>query len=77
MTCQTKRLNFDASTLNGLSPALIASLHENNDGGAVKRLNAESETRHHGRITMPVRQFQWHHRSAHYRCADRCEERRD
>lgn len=33
-------LPFDAAALNGLSSKLIASHHQNNYGGAVKRLNA-------------------------------------
>ena len=33
-------LPFDGAALNGLSAKLIASHHQNNYGGAVKRLNA-------------------------------------
>lgn len=40
MSFDIKPLPFPASTLNGLSEKLIASHHENNYSGAVKRLNA-------------------------------------
>jgi len=40
MTYQTKPLPFDPKRLSGLSEKPIASHHENNYGGAVKRLNA-------------------------------------
>ena len=33
-------LTCNPATLDGLSAKLVASHHENNDGGAVKRLNA-------------------------------------
>jgi hypothetical protein len=36
---QVKPLPFDASTLKGLSEKLITSHHQNNYGGAVRRLN--------------------------------------
>ena len=40
MNFQTKPLTLDLAHLKGLTPGLIASHHENNYGGAVKRLNA-------------------------------------
>lgn len=40
MPYQLKPLPFEASALRGLSEKLIVSHHENNYGGAVKRLNA-------------------------------------
>ncbi|WER47310.1 Fe-Mn family superoxide dismutase [Cupriavidus sp. WKF15] len=40
MTYQTKPLACDPASLPGLSEKLIISHHENNYGGAVKRLNA-------------------------------------
>jgi Fe-Mn family superoxide dismutase len=40
MELQPKPLALDLATLDGLSPRLIASHHENNYAGAVKRLNA-------------------------------------
>ena len=40
MDARLKDLPFDPAVLKGLSPALIASHHQNNHGGAVKRLNA-------------------------------------
>ena len=40
MTARPKDLPFDPAALNRLSPALITSHHQNNYGGAVKRLNA-------------------------------------
>lgn len=43
MTYQTRPLPFDPKRLSGLSEKLIASHHENNYGGAVKRLNAIAE----------------------------------
>ncbi|MCA8492776.1 superoxide dismutase [Burkholderia arboris] len=43
MTYQTKALPYDPTALPGLSEWLIRSHHENNYGGAVKRLNAITE----------------------------------
>ena len=43
MNAMTQPLPFDADTLNGLSPKLLNSHHQNNYGGAVKRLNAIRE----------------------------------
>ncbi len=40
MTARPQDLPFDLAALNHLSPALITSHHQNNYGGAVKRLNA-------------------------------------
>jgi Fe-Mn family superoxide dismutase len=40
MTYELKPLPFQPSTLRGLSEQLIVSHHQNNYGGAVKRLNA-------------------------------------
>ncbi|HJV61186.1 MAG TPA: Fe-Mn family superoxide dismutase [Albitalea sp.] len=40
MDLRTRPLTLDLSTLDGLSQRLVASHHENNYGGAVKRLNA-------------------------------------
>ncbi|OYU98825.1 MAG: superoxide dismutase [Burkholderiales bacterium PBB5] len=40
MTARLQDLPFDPAALNSLSPALITSHHQNNYGGAVKRLNA-------------------------------------
>lgn len=40
MTARLQDLPFDPASLNRLSPALITSHHQNNYGGAVKRLNA-------------------------------------
>jgi superoxide dismutase, Fe-Mn family len=40
MTARLQDLPFDPTALNRLSPALISSHHQNNYGGAVKRLNA-------------------------------------
>jgi superoxide dismutase, Fe-Mn family len=40
MDTQIKPLPFDAAALRGLSERLLASHHQNNYGGAVKRLNA-------------------------------------
>lgn len=40
MTARLQDLPFDPVTLNRLSPGLITSHHQNNYGGAVKRLNA-------------------------------------
>ena len=40
MDVQMRQLPFDPATLNGLSEKLLRSHHENNYGGAVKRLNA-------------------------------------
>jgi len=40
MEAQIQTLSFDPSTLRGLSAKLLTSHHENNYGGAVKRLNA-------------------------------------
>ena len=40
MNVQTQALPFDPATLRGLSAKLLASHHQNNYGGAVKRLNA-------------------------------------
>jgi superoxide dismutase, Fe-Mn family len=40
MTARLQDLPFDPAGLNRLSPALINSHHQNNYGGAVKRLNA-------------------------------------
>jgi Fe-Mn family superoxide dismutase len=40
MDALIQALPFDAASLHGLSPQLIASHHQNNYGGAVKRLNA-------------------------------------
>lgn len=40
MDARTHPLPFDPTTLHKLSPALIASHHQNNYGGAIKRLNA-------------------------------------
>ena len=40
MTPQPRPLTIDVGRLNGLSQRLITSHHENNYGGAVKRLNA-------------------------------------
>lgn len=40
MSYQMQDLAYDPATLNGLSEKLIASHHQNNYGGAVKRLNA-------------------------------------
>ena len=43
MTARLQDLPFDPAALNRLSPALITSHHQNNYGGAVKRLNAIRE----------------------------------
>ncbi|MGF6346793.1 Fe-Mn family superoxide dismutase [Variovorax sp. W2I14] len=40
MDLQTRPLPFDSTALRGLSSKLLSSHHENNYGGAVKRLNA-------------------------------------
>jgi superoxide dismutase, Fe-Mn family len=40
MDARLQNLPFDPAKLSGLSPGLIASHHQNNYGGAVKRLNA-------------------------------------
>jgi hypothetical protein len=40
MDARLQDLPFDPAALHGLSPGLIASHHQNNYGGAVKRLNA-------------------------------------
>ena len=40
MTARVQALPFDPSTLGGLSAPLLTSHHENNYGGAVRRLNA-------------------------------------
>jgi rhodanese-related sulfurtransferase len=40
MNARLQDLPFDPVTLNRLSPGLITSHHQNNYGGAVKRLNA-------------------------------------
>ena len=40
MTARLQDLPFDPAALKRLSPALISSHHQNNYGGAVKRLNA-------------------------------------
>jgi superoxide dismutase, Fe-Mn family len=40
MDARIQTLPFDAAALRGLSPKLIDSHHQNNYGGAVKRLNA-------------------------------------
>ncbi|MDT7837494.1 Fe-Mn family superoxide dismutase [Aquabacterium sp. OR-4] len=40
MDARTQNLPFEPATLHGLSPRLITSHHQNNYGGAVKRLNA-------------------------------------
>ena len=40
MTYQIHALACDPAALNGLSEQLIVSHHQNNYGGAVKRLNA-------------------------------------
>lgn len=40
MTVRIQRLPFDPSALTGLSARLLESHHQNNYGGAVKRLNA-------------------------------------
>ena len=40
MNVQTQALPFDPASLRGLSVKLLASHHQNNYGGAVKRLNA-------------------------------------
>lgn len=40
MIARLQELPFDPATLNSLSPGLISSHHQNNYGGAVKRLNA-------------------------------------
>lgn len=40
MTARLQDLPFDPAALTSLSPALITSHHQNNYGGAVKRLNA-------------------------------------
>jgi Fe-Mn family superoxide dismutase len=40
MDARLQELSFDPATLNRLSPALINSHHQDNLGGAVKRLNA-------------------------------------
>lgn len=40
MDARLQELSFDPAALNRLSPALINSHHQNNYGGAVKRLNA-------------------------------------
>jgi len=40
MDARIQDLPFDAATLQRLSPALITSHHQNNYGGAVKRVNA-------------------------------------
>ncbi|MDQ0569593.1 Fe-Mn family superoxide dismutase [Variovorax paradoxus] len=40
MDARIQPLPFDAATLRGLSEKLLASHHQNNYGGAVKRLNA-------------------------------------
>jgi Fe-Mn family superoxide dismutase len=40
MTARLQDLPFDPAALSRLSPALITSHHQNNYGGAVKRLNA-------------------------------------
>jgi superoxide dismutase, Fe-Mn family len=43
MEARPQDLPFDPATLNRLSPGLIANHHQNNDGGAVQRLNANRE----------------------------------
>jgi Fe-Mn family superoxide dismutase len=43
MPYQLKPLPFDPARLRDLSPGLVTSHHENNYGGAVKRLNAIGE----------------------------------
>jgi Fe-Mn family superoxide dismutase len=40
MDLQPRPLTVDLSCLDGLSQRLLASHHENNYGGAIKRLNA-------------------------------------
>jgi Fe-Mn family superoxide dismutase len=40
MDVRTQALPFDPATLRGLSPALLQSHHQNNYGGAVRRLGA-------------------------------------
>src|SRR5688572_23811747 len=40
MDARIQPLPFDPATLRGLSEKLLASHHQNNYGGAVKRLNA-------------------------------------
>ena len=40
MESRLQPLTIDFSRLDGLSQALIASHHENNDAGAVRRLDA-------------------------------------
>lgn len=40
MDARILELPFDPSTLQGLSAKLLCSHHQNNYGGAVKRLNA-------------------------------------
>ena len=40
MNARIQLLPFDPATLHGLSEKLLASHHQNNYGGAVKRLNA-------------------------------------
>src|SRR3990167_9723545 len=40
MDARLQDLPFDPAALNRLSPGLITSHHQNNHGGAVKRLNA-------------------------------------
>ncbi len=40
MDARIQTLPFDPATLTGLSPKLVTSHHQNNYGGAVKRLNA-------------------------------------
>lgn len=40
MDARIQPLNFDPATLHGLSEKLLRSHHQNNYGGAVKRLNA-------------------------------------
>lgn len=50
MVLQTMPLALDASKLTGLSERLITSHHENNYGGAVKRLNA---------IRQQLAQLEW------------------
>ena len=39
MDCRMQDLPFETATLNGLSERLLKSHHQNNYGGAVKRLN--------------------------------------
>jgi Fe-Mn family superoxide dismutase len=40
MDCRIQNLPFEPASLNGLSEKLLTSHHQNNYGGAVKRLNA-------------------------------------